>query len=121
MAGEEASPRYRSEKTTSRRLVYAQQQSYERDNVVFDEGLVEERVEHRGAEDGAGGERKSEHVRYVRAAFLLTLQKSMLVHLRLFQFSRLMKFIAIYLLHLAQVKRVFVVSPELHKSHVGAL
>lgn len=53
---------YRGEKTTSRRLVDPQQQSYERDHIILDESLIEKRIKHRGAEHRAGSEGQSEHV-----------------------------------------------------------
>ncbi|KAH0811953.1 hypothetical protein GEV33_010836 [Tenebrio molitor] len=66
---------YRGEEPRARSLVDAEQEADEGDDVVLDEGLVEEGVEHAGAEDAAGGEGKSEHVGDVRAALLLPLQR----------------------------------------------
>ena len=47
---------YRGEEPTAGSLIDAEQQPYERNHIVLHEGLVEQRVQHRGAEDVAGGE-----------------------------------------------------------------
>ena len=66
---------HRREEARAGRLVDPQQQPDEDDEVVLDEGLVQQRVQHAGAEDGAGGERQPEHARDVRAAVLLALKQ----------------------------------------------
>ncbi|CAA9998793.1 unnamed protein product [Nesidiocoris tenuis] len=52
---------YRGQESGSGRLVDSEQQADECDDVVFDERLVQQRVEHAGAEDAPSGERQSEH------------------------------------------------------------
>lgn len=64
---------YRGQEPTAWRLVNTEQQSYEGYDVVLDEGLIQQGVQHRRAEDVAGGERQSEHVRNVRTTLFLTL------------------------------------------------
>lgn len=66
---------HRCEKTTSWRLINSQQQSYEGDNVILDEGLIEECVEHRCTEHGAGSEWQTEHVGNVWSTLLFSLQR----------------------------------------------
>lgn len=111
---------YGGKKTTSRRLVNAQQQSYKRDNIILYESLIQKRIEHACTKYGTGGEGQSEHVRYVRASFLLTLQKNVLFMHVLFHLTLMLQ-MAIYLFHFTQVQRIFIVRSKLHKSHVGTL
>jgi len=55
-------------------LVDTQKEAHEGDDVVLDKRLVQQGVQHACAEDGAGRERKAEHVGDVRAPLFLLLQ-----------------------------------------------
>ena len=55
-------------------LIYAKQEADKGDEIVFDECLVQQGVQHAGTEHIARRKRQSEHVRDVRPSFLLFLQ-----------------------------------------------
>lgn len=65
---------YGGKESGSWSLVDAQEEAYEGDDVVLDERLVQQGVQHAGAEDGTSRERKAEHVGDVRTSLFLLLQ-----------------------------------------------
>lgn len=68
---------YRSEKTTSWRLINTQQESDKGDNIILDEGLIEKCVEHRCTEHRPSSEGQTEHIGDVGSTFLFSLQQEM--------------------------------------------
>lgn len=64
---------HRCQESRTRRLVHTQQKPHERDDIVLDEGLVKQGVQHGSREDRTSSKRKPEHVWDVRASLLLAL------------------------------------------------
>ena len=63
-------------------MIDTQQETSERDDVILDERLIKQSVQHASAKNAASSERQPEHVGYVGSSLFLTLRLIKYEHLK---------------------------------------